>query len=218
MAASRGVLSNWVPTIVFNVALPLATYFVLRGMGVSAVVALLAGGFWPVLEIGLSAGVRRHLDEMAVLSLTFIALGVVAGLWFNSARLVLVKESIVTGLFGVLALGSLALPRPLMFYFGRKFATDGTPERLAYWNGLWQYPSFRHTQRVITIVWGVVFVVEALVRIELSYQLSTSAMTVVSSIMPLAVIGGLVAWTITYGKRAQARALAAVAAAQAAQA
>lgn len=46
----------------------------------------------------------------------------------------------MTGLFGVVVLGSLLLPRPVMFYFGRKFATDGTAEGLAYWNGLWRYP------------------------------------------------------------------------------
>ncbi|HKT02609.1 MAG TPA: VC0807 family protein [Rugosimonospora sp.] len=206
---ARAAVVNWGTTILFNVALPLATYFVLTGHGVRAVPALLASGAWPVVETALSLAVRRHVDEFAILTLVFIGLGVVAGLGFNSAHLVLVKESIVTGLFGVLCLGSLAVSRPLMFYFGRRFATDGTPEGVAYWNGLWQYPSFRRTQKVVTIVWGVVFVAEALVRVALSYALSTSAMTVVSSVMPLAVIGGLVAWTVSYGRRARAAALAA---------
>jgi hypothetical protein len=207
----RAVLVNWGPTILFNVALPMLTYFVVTGRGVSAVSALLLSGCWPIVEIGLSMALRRHLDEFAVLALIFIGLGVVAGLGFSSERLVLVKESVVTGLFGALALGSLALRRPLMFYFGRKFATDGTPAAIAYWNGLWQYPSFRHTQRVITVVWGVVFLAEALLRVGLSYPLSTSAMAVVSAVLPLAVVASLVTWTISYGRRARAAALAAAA-------
>lgn len=204
-----GFVLNWGPTILFNIVLPLLTYNLLTGWGVSEVPALLASGAWPVVELVLSFALHRRFDEISIMTLIFIVLGVVAGLGFNSARLVLVKESIVTGLFGVVALGSLALPRPLMFYFGRKFATNGTPESVAYWNGLWQYPGFRRTQRVITVVWGVVFIAEAVVRIGLSYALSTGTMATISTVLPLAVTGVLIFWTISYGRRARAAALAA---------
>src|SRR5690348_662472 len=113
----RTVLANWGPTLLFNVALPMFTYYLLTGMGVGAVPALLASGVWPVVEMGLSLAVRRHLDEISMIVLIFIILGVVAGVGFNSARLIQVKESVVTGLFGLIALASLAMPRPLMFYF-----------------------------------------------------------------------------------------------------
>jgi hypothetical protein len=207
------VALGWVMTILFNVVLPLVTYFVLTARGVSAVVALVASGFWPVLEMGLSFAVQRHIDEFAGISLLFIVLGVVSGLGFHSARLVLVKESVVTGLFGVLSLASLAFPRPLMFYFGRKFGTDGTAESVAWWNSLWQYPTFRRIQRVITIVWGTVFVVEAVVRVLLTYVLSTSVMAVVSSVAPMVVVGLLIWWTLSYARRARAAAGATPAAA-----
>ena len=103
MAVARR--SNWTLTILFNIVLPLFTYFTLVGNGVSEVPALLISGAWPVLEMGISLAVNRHLDEFAIISIIFIALGVVAGLGFNNARLVLVKESVVTGLFGVVTLG-----------------------------------------------------------------------------------------------------------------
>src|SRR5262245_49351455 len=79
----RAILANWGPTLLFNVALPMFTYFLLTGMGVGAVPALLASGVWPVVEMGLSLAVRRHMDEISVLVLIFIVLGVVAGLGFN---------------------------------------------------------------------------------------------------------------------------------------
>jgi len=209
----RSVLVNWGSTLLFNVALPLVTYFLLTGAGWSAVPALLVSGAWPSAETVAVLVIRRRIDELGLISLIFIALGVIAGLGFNSARLVLVKESAVTGLFGVLVLVSLLAPRPLMFYFGRKFGTDGSAESIAYWNGLWRYPSFRRTQRVISIVWGVAFLAEAGLRVALSYLLSTSAMAVVSSLMPVAVIAALVTWTMSYGRRARAAGLAAAAAA-----
>ncbi|MFI5897333.1 VC0807 family protein [Actinoplanes sp. NPDC051513] len=207
---SRGrlLLIHWVPTILFNVVLPLITYNLLTDRQVSAVTALLISGGWPVIELALSFAVRRRFDEFGVLTLIFIALGVIAGLGLHSARLVLIKESAVTGLFGVVALASLVLPRPMMFYFGRKFATDGSTESVARWNGLWQHPSFRRTQRIITVVWGVAFVAEAATRIGLSYALSTSAMTAVSAVLPLVVVAALLFWTISYGRRARAAAVA----------
>ncbi|CAM5524097.1 aldo/keto reductase [Streptomyces avidinii] len=110
----------------------------------------------------------------------------------------------VTGLFGLLCLATLFAPRPLMFYFGRKFATDGTPESTAWWNGLWQYEGFRTTMNRMTLVWGLAYVAEALVRVFLAYTLSTGTMVVVSPIMIYGVLGALGVWTAMYGKRSQA--------------
>jgi hypothetical protein len=140
---------NWGPTILFNAVLPALTYFVLAGHGFTEVSALLASSLWPLFELGLSFALHRRVDELSVLVLVLLGLSMLAALGFNSPRLLLVKESAVTGLFGLAILASYAVPRPLMFYFGRKFATNGTPEGIAWWNGLWQYPGFRRTQRII---------------------------------------------------------------------
>ncbi|AEV84660.1 membrane protein [Actinoplanes sp. SE50] len=201
-------LRTWVPTMVFNLVLPLITYQVLTGHGAGEVTALLASGVWPVLETVVLLAIRRTWDEFSIFTLILLLLGVVSALGFNSPRLILVKESAITGLFGVALLVSLLAPRPLMFYFGRKFATDGTPESIAWWNGMWQFPGFRHSQRLITIVWGITMLSEALIRIALAYVLSTGTMLVVSSILPYVVFGGLVFWTVTYGRRQGRRAAA----------
>jgi hypothetical protein len=111
----------------------------------------------------------------------------------------------VTGLFGVVLIGSLWAPRPLMFYFGRKFATGGDPARVDWWNGLWQYPGFRRGQRILTLVWGGSFLAEAVVRILLGYTLPVSTMVVISSILPYVVLGLLIFGTVTYGRRAGRR-------------
>ncbi len=195
----------WVPSIALNVLLPILTYSVLRDRGVSEAAALIASGVWPALETVLSLAVHRRIDEFSIFTLVFLALGAIAALGFNSPRLVLAKDAAAHGLFGLVLLASLAAPRPLMFYFGRRFATNGTPESIARWNGLWQYPGFRASQRLITVVWGVVTTTAALVQIFLAYHLSTDTMVVIGNVLPLAVLGGLIAWTIRYG-RARSRA------------
>ncbi|GAA2633330.1 hypothetical protein GCM10010399_77230 [Dactylosporangium fulvum] len=206
MGRFASLLLNWGPTLVCNVALPLVTYQALTDRGMSEVSALAVSAVWPVVEVGVLWAVRRRIDEIGVLTLIVIALGVGSSLLLDDERLVLLKESAVTGLFGLVLLGSLLAPRPLMFYFGRKFATDGSPERLAWWDGLWRYGGFRRTQRTLTVVWGVVFLAEAAVRIELTEVLPVDATVAVSAVLPYAVTAGLVTWTILYSRRARRRA------------
>ncbi|MFG2482810.1 MULTISPECIES: VC0807 family protein [Streptomyces] len=197
---------GWILTIGFNVVAPIITYNVLtKDHGWSEFSALLISSAWPVLESAISLAWRRKLDEFAVVTLVFLVITAVVSLvGAHSARALLIKDSGVTGLFGLLCLGTLLAPRPLMFYFGRKFATDGTPESTAWWNGLWQYEGFRTTLTRMTLVWGLAYVAESVVRIVLAYTLPTETMVVVSPIMIYAVLGALGVWTAMYGKRSQA--------------
>ncbi|MGW6854217.1 VC0807 family protein, partial [Streptomyces virginiae] len=197
---------GWILTIGLNVVAPIITYNVLtEDHGWSEFSALLVSSAWPVLDSVISLAWRRKIDEFAVVTLVFLVITAVVSLvGAHSARALLIKDSGVTGLFGLLCLGTLLAPRPLMFYFGRKFATDGTPESTAWWNGLWQYEGFRTTMNRMTLVWGVAYVAEAIVRVALASTLPTKTMVVVSPIMIYAVLGALGVWTAMYGKRSQA--------------
>ncbi|MEW2433477.1 VC0807 family protein [Streptomyces caniferus] len=204
-ARSKGAAAlGWVLTIGLNVVAPIITYNMLRDHGWSEFAALLGGSAWPVLESVVHLAWRRRLDEFAVVTLTFLALtAVVSLLGAHSSRALLVKDSGVTGLFGLLCLATLLAPRPLMFYFGRKFATDGTAESTAWWNGLWQFEGFRTTIRTMTAVWGVSYCLEAVARIALAYTLSTDTMVVLSPVLTYVVLGLLAVWTAMYGKRSR---------------
>lgn len=199
------VALGWLTTIVLNVVLPIVTYDVLVDHGVGQVPALLLGGVWPALELGVNLLRTRKVDEFSVLVLTFLFVGVISALAFNSPRLVLIKEGASTGLFGLVLLGSLLAPRPLMFYFGRRFATSGIPERIDWWNGLWQYQGFRRSQRLLTVVWGVALAGSAGICIALTFALSVSVMVVVMNVVPYVVLALLIVGTTWYGKRAQRR-------------
>ncbi|MFF8288878.1 VC0807 family protein [Streptomyces sp. NPDC016309] len=195
---------GWAVTITLNVVAPIITYKLLRDHGWSEFGALLAGGVWPVLDSAVHIAWRRRLDEFAVVTLVFLVLTAVVSLvGAHTARALMVKDSAVTGLFGLLCLATLLAPRPLMFYFGRKFATDGTPRSTAWWNGLWQYEGFRRTLRTMTTVWGVAYCVEAVARIALTYLLSTDTMVVLSPVLIYGVLAALAVWTALYGKRAR---------------
>jgi len=97
------------------------------------------------------------------------------------------------------------LARPLLFYFGRQFATGGDPQRIAHWESLWQYESFRHGMRLMTAMWGIGFVLEAAARVALVFVLPVSTFLFVSPLLSYAVIVGLIFWTIRYGHAAGRR-------------
>src|SRR5262249_37689080 len=105
-------MANWLPTILFNIVLPIVTYVLLTGYGMAEAPPLVASGVWPLIELGISFARTRHADEFSIIVLVFLVVGVVASLAFNDARLLLVKDSAVTGLFGIVLLGSLLAPRP----------------------------------------------------------------------------------------------------------
>jgi len=202
--AAASPLATWVPTMLFNVALPIGTYILLSGNGMADVPALLLSGVWPVVELGISYARTRHFDELSIMVLIFLVIGVATSLLFNSARVLLIKESALTGLFGVVLLASLLAKRPLMFYFGRKFATDGSPAKVAWWNGLWQYEGFRRGQRMLTVVWGTAFLGEAVLRIVLALFLPVGTMVVINNVLPYVVLAVLVIGTSMWGRRQQA--------------
>ncbi|MFJ8472133.1 VC0807 family protein [Kitasatospora sp. NPDC094011] len=210
---------GWLISIAFNVVAPILIYNYLHDHGYSESTAILASGLGPVVDTAVYLAWHRRIDEFAVVSLVFVGLSlVVALIGPTDPRMLLAKDSFVSGLLGVLYLVSLAAPKPIMFYFGRKFATDGTPEMVAWWNSMWQYEGFRRVQRNLTVVWGIAFVLEAVLRIVFVYTLSHGTVVTINNILPYVVIGGLVYFTMVYAKRSSARGRAAAAAATSAAA
>jgi hypothetical protein len=211
MPGTSSVLARilpWAQTILLSVVAPIVIYGMLTDRGFSEVSALIISGVGPVVDLAITMARTRRVDEFSLIVLVFLVIGVITSLLFDDPRLLLVKESAVTGLFGLVLLGSLLAPRPLMFYFGRRFATGGTPERIAWWNGLWQYAGFRRTQRVLTLVWGVAWLGEAVVRGILAFVLPVGTVVVINSVLPPVITALLIVFTITYAKRSQARAAA----------
>ncbi len=219
-ATARGARSwAWGAEVVGQAALPYLAYLVLRARGASPVDALAAGAVFPAAFIAVNFTRRRRLDGFGLAILATIAAGVALTLISASARFALVKESLITGAFGLAMLGSLLGRRPLMFYFGRRFATDGSSAGHAAWASYWpRSPTFRRSHRVMTVVWGVAFLVEAAIRVAAAYTLSTATVVGLSATVPLVVVGVLMGWTFAYGGRTRARSRAEVAAYRAAPA
>jgi hypothetical protein len=139
---------------------------------------------------------------LGLIILATIAAGAILALLSGNSRIYLVKESFLTGAFGLFLLGSLFAKRPFMFYSGRKFATDGSPAGRAAWDSYWpKSPTFRRSSRIMTVVWGVAFLIEAGLRVVSAYTLSTSTVVALSAVVPLVIVGLLMMWTFAYARR-----------------
>jgi intracellular septation protein A len=197
------VLRSLAPNLIINGALPFLLYQALTGRGVGDVPALVAGSVFPLAYTVWSLARSRRVDVIAAFSLFFIVVGAATSLIVGSPRFTLIKESFSTGIFGLVFFASLLAPRPLMFHIVQEFATGGDPQRSPSWTDFWQHPGFRRSMRVMTAVWGTAFLADALIRVGLTFILSTTVFLVVSPLLFFAIFAVTLTLTMAYGKRAQ---------------
>jgi hypothetical protein len=198
--AKGGRLRSVAMIVILDVAAPLAAYSLLRSAGLTAMTALLLSGAFPALGVTIAAIRNRRLDAVGALVLAGIVVGTVLGLVSHSTRLLLVEGSVPTAVLGVACLGSLWARHPLMFSFALEFTGPGTA------NGremtrLWHYEGYRRVFRIITIVWGASFLLEAALRVIIVYNTSTGTALAASKVTPFLWVAILSAWTVAYGAR-----------------
>jgi hypothetical protein len=200
-------LRSILPGLFIDALLPFLTYQLLTSYvpGVSQVAALAIGAIFPAVN-GIAGIVRRRrLDVVAIIVLIGIAVSIVASRMGGDPKLFLIRESFVTGALGLVCLMSLAWPRPLMFYIGRQFTAGDDPAQVEIFNGLWQRPGARRVFRLLTIVWGAVWLGEFGLRVLMVWTLSVPQVLAISPFVFNGITIGLIAWTVAYVKRRRQR-------------
>lgn len=201
----RSRLRSLAPIAAFDLAGPLALYWLLRAAGVREVSALILSGTLPALGVAVGIIRRRRVDAIGVLVLFGIVTGTVVGLVSHSARLVLLEGSVPTAVFGLACLGSLLAGRPLMFRIAlQTIGVDTASGRDL--QASWPQPQVRHRFTVITLVWGITYLAEAAARFLIVDAVSTGTALVVVKLMPFLVTVVLINWTRRSRRAGQGRA------------
>lgn len=154
-------------TLIINLVLPYLTYRLLIPY-TSSVVALSIAALVPLCDSIYSLIRTRKADVFSGFIFLGLILGVVAVLLGGDERFILLRESYVTGIMGVVFLGSLLFGRPLIYYFAERF-TGHNPQMNDKWEKL---PRYRFNFRLITAVWGLSLLLEAFIKVVLVYSLS----------------------------------------------
>lgn len=199
-----GTRNQIIVTLIVNIVFPYLAYRLLLPH-TSNLVALSIASVIPLLDTLYSLVRTRKADAFSGFIFLGLVLGVIAVLLGGDERFILLRESYVTGILGVVFLGSLLFAsRPLIFHFAERF-TGHDPQMNDKWQ---QLPLYRRTFRVMTGVWGVSLLLEACLKVVLVYSMSVSAFLAVSSIFTYGIIGLTILWNISYVRRVKRRASA----------
>ncbi len=198
----RSLIISLIWGIVLNATIPVVCYFFAKMfVSPSELIALIFATAFPLLKSVYELLWRHELDPVTVLILLGIAASILAIFLGGDPRMLLIRESFFTGAFGAVCLISLIFPRPIMFYFGRFFMAGNDIKKREVFNAGWKNPSVRRTHRLVTSVWGMVYVGEFLVRIILVYNLPAAVVLIISPfIIGLSTIFTII-WTFWYVKK-----------------
>lgn len=196
-AAVRSLLIS----VVINGALPLVIYQLLTHYTpTTQFIALVASGIPSVIDSIVGIIRRKRIDFLAGIVLIAIGVGLIVTILGGSPKVYLIRESFFTIAFGLAFFVSLFLPRPLMFYLARHTASGNDPANVARFNSYWQRETFRRAMRVMSAVWGIGLLLEAVIRISLVNILSVAQFLAVSPFVTYGIIAILFIWTFRFGR------------------
>ena len=192
-------------SIFINAVCPLVAYNLLTP-ALPEVEALTIAACIPLVDNLYSLAKNRRLDVFGVFMLLGFLVSIGLVLLGSDKRFILIKRSFLTGVLGLLMLGSLALPRPILFYFAANFTAGNSPQARAEFENKWVIPYFRFVMYLMTIVWGLTLVIEAAVRSILAFTIdSTETFLAISPIVQYGFLGAAIAWTVWYRKYSMRR-------------
>jgi hypothetical protein len=131
------------PSLLIDGLCPYLAYTLLIAYvpGISQIMALAIGAIFPATYGVVGIVRRRHLDIIGAVVLIGIAVSMAATFVGGDPKMLLIRESFVTGALGLVCLLSLLWPRPLMFYIGRQFSTGHDAAEIERFNALWRFPA-----------------------------------------------------------------------------
>lgn len=167
--------------------------------------ALLASSAPPILWSMVEFARHRRLDALSVLVVSGIALSLLAMLGGGGARFLQLREKLVTGVIGLVFLGSALIGKPLIYELARASMRRKSEGEAQQFEALQVHAGFRRTMTVMTLVWGLGLLADVAVSVMLVFALSIREYLIVNPILGYGTMGALSLWSFLYGQRAKRR-------------
>ena len=190
---SRELAVNFVlPFLIFNYASP----------SLGAVVALMIAAAPPIFW-SIAAFIReRKVDAISMLAVSGIALSLLAFAGGGGVKFLQLRENLVTGVVGLIFLGSAAIGRPLIYQLSRSGVRRRAADKVQAFEALRDDIRFRRSMTVATLVWGFGLLAACAVNCVLVFMLSIKHFLLISGPINYVTIGLMTAWTFWYVPRA----------------
>lgn len=163
---------------------------------------LLASSVPPILWSLGEFLIRRRVDAVSILVLAGIALSLLAFVGGGSARVLQLREKLVTLAIGLAFLISAAIGKPLILPLARASIARRSAEDLEDFEAALATGRLRHMMTVMTLVWGAGMVAEFGLGCVLIFTLPIAEFLIVGPILTYAMLGLLLLWTILYRRHA----------------
>ena len=134
-----------------------------------------------------------------------IALSLLAMLGGGGVRFLQLREKLVTGVIGLVFLGSALIGKPLIYQLARASMRRKSAAEAQEFEALQVHAGFRRTMMVMTLVWGLGLLADVAVSVVLVFVLSIREYLIVNPILGYGTMGALSLWSFLYGRRAKRR-------------
>jgi intracellular septation protein A len=186
-------------TVLLDVAPPLLAYYGLRAAGGSEYAALLTATVLSGVRVVWGVVRSRRLDPFAAYLLLTFGLSLAVGLATTDPRLILIGNTFVNGLGGLIFLGSCFVGTPLTQVVSERFEPPEAQDQAT--------AALRRRIHVqLSAMWGVGLLLEVAVRLVVIANCSVDVANGVNSAVTLPVIGLLVLATVVVTRRGAAAA------------
>src|SRR6516165_9183891 len=115
-AEYRSLIHSLAWDIFLNATIPVGCYYLSKVLiSPSELMALIVATAFPTLKSIYDLTLHRKVNPVSVLVLLGIVTSIIALFIGGDPRILLIRESLFTGVFGIVCLVSLLFPRPIMF-------------------------------------------------------------------------------------------------------
>ncbi|MEO8551481.1 MAG: VC0807 family protein [Kofleriaceae bacterium] len=173
--------------LVIDAIAPYAVYELARPY-TGDLAALALSALPPAIGSVASVVRTRKLDMVSALVLAGIGVSLVLIALGGSERVLLLRDSLITAVVGLVVAISAAFPKPILYFVFRQIQGSDPP--------LGQ-------MRILSVVLGLGLIVEMAVRTAMVYAMSTSRFLLVSPFVQYGMTGLLVAWAVFYTRRSE---------------
>jgi hypothetical protein len=214
MGLDRKIAINTGFEILVNFVLPYVIYIQMEAK-IGAAHALMAASLPPVVWSIVEFARKRRVDALSLLVIAGIVLSLLAFLGGGSVRFLQLRENLVTGLIGLVFLGSAAIGRPLIFQLARASMLRKSQSEAENFEQLRVHRQFRRGMIIMTLVWGFGLVAQTTVACVLVFHMTIRNYLIASPFLGYGTMAALGLWTFLYARRMKRRGEAARRAAEA---